>query len=119
MDEGDRRAPVPLARYAPVAQAPDGLAPAAALLFDPGDDFALGIFDRHPVEKVGIDEHALARLGLAREELVGIFGAGSDHARDRQAVLGREFEVALVVARHRHDRAGAVIHQHEIRDIDR
>ena len=39
-----------------------------------------------------------------------------DHLANRQAVLVREFEIALVVAGHRHHRAGAVAHQHEIRD---
>jgi hypothetical protein len=42
-----------------------------------------------------------------------------DHHADRQAVGAREFPVALVVARHRHHRAGAVVHQHEVGDVDR
>ena len=41
------------------------------------------------------------------------------HRNDRQAVLARELEVALVVARAAEDRAGAVVHQHEVGDIDR
>ena len=41
-----------------------------------------------------------------------------DHL-DRQAVLGRELEVALIVGRHGHHRAGAVFAQHEVRDPDR
>ena len=118
VDEGDRRAPVALARDAPVAQAPDGLATAAPLILDAADDFALGVLDFHPVEEVRVDEHALARLGFAVETLARIFYARCDHAGDRQAVFSGEFEVALVVARHRHDRAGAVIHQHEIGDVD-
>ncbi len=43
----------------------------------------------------------------------------TDHLLDRQGVLGREFMVAFVVAGHRHHRAGAVTHQHEVRDPDR
>ncbi len=119
MDEGDRRAPVPLARHTPVAQPPHGLAAAASLFLDARDDCALGVLDVHPVEKVRIDQHALARLGLAVEGLVRLIGAGRDDPGDRQSVFGGEFEIALVVARYRHDRAGAVIHQHEVRDIDR
>ena len=42
-----------------------------------------------------------------------------DHHADRQAVLLREFPVALVVARHGHHRAGAVAHQHEVGDVHR
>ena len=38
---------------------------------------------------------------------------------DRQPECPREFEVALVVAGHRHDRAGAVAHQHVVGDEDR
>ena len=41
---------------------------------------------------------------------------GLDHLIDRQAVLVGELEVALVVGRHRHHRAGAVAHQHEVGD---
>ncbi len=56
---------------------------------------------------------------LAREGPCQLRRAGRDDAHDRQVVFGREFKVALVMARHRHDRAGAVIHQHEIGDLDR
>ena len=43
----------------------------------------------------------------------------TDHRTDRDAVLRAEFEVALVVRGHGHDRAGAVAHQHEVADPDR
>ena len=118
MNEGDRRPPIALARNAPIAQAPDGLALAATLLLDPRDDFALGVLHAHSVEEVGIDDHALSVLRLALERLVGLLRARRDDARDREIVFGGEFEVALVVAGHAHHRAGAVSHQHEIRDID-
>jgi hypothetical protein len=52
------------------------------------------------------------------QQRVAHFDRHDDHA-DRQRVLLREFPVALVVARHRHDRAGAVAHQHEVGDVDR
>ena len=42
--------------------------------------------------------------------------AQRDHLPDRQRILVRELEVALVVRRHRHHRAGAVVHQHEVGD---
>ena len=40
-----------------------------------------------------------------------------DHL-DRQTVLARELEVALIVRRHRHDRPRAVLGQHEVGDPD-
>ena len=43
----------------------------------------------------------------------------SDHAPDRQPVFGRELEIALVVAGRPEQRAGAVVHQHEVRDVHR
>ena len=45
--------------------------------------------------------------------------SGMTTGMHRQAVFAREVQVALVVRRAAEDRAGAVIHQHEIRDIDR
>ena len=66
VDERDRRAPVALARDAPVAQAPDGLALAPAFGSRRGAITArLGVGDAHAVEEVRIDQHAVARFGLA------------------------------------------------------
>ena len=45
--------------------------------------------------------------------------AAFDDAADRQVELGREVEVALVVAGDGHDRAGAVLHQHVVGDVHR
>jgi hypothetical protein len=42
-----------------------------------------------------------------------------EHPHDRKPVLRREGEVALVMSRHRHDRAGAVLHEHVVGDPDR
>ena len=119
MNEGDRRAPIALPGNAPVAQPPYGapLAPAASL--GAGDDRLLGVLDRHAVEEVGVDDHPVARFGLALERLVGAGRIGRDHAQDRQFVFGSEFEVALVMPRHAHHRAGAIFHQHEVGDEDR
>ncbi len=41
-----------------------------------------------------------------------------DHLQ-RQSILAGEFEVALVMGRHRHDRPGAIVHQDEIGEVDR
>ena len=118
MDEGDRRAPIALPRYAPVTQTPDGGALAAALCLDPRDHFALGIGNAHPVKEIGIDDHPVIGIRFCQRR-IGLFHRRCNHARDWQAVFGCEIEIALVVSGHRHDRAGAVIHQHEIGDEDR
>ena len=69
MDERNRRAPVSLARNAPVAQAPDRLALRPSLPFGAGDHLCLGSVHIHAIEEIGIDQHALAGLGLAIEWL--------------------------------------------------
>src|SRR3546814_8932589 len=66
MDEGDRRAPVTLARNAPVAQAPHGRALAPALMFGARDDGRFGFVDRHAVEEVAV--HELAGAGIRSDE---------------------------------------------------
>ncbi len=118
VNERDRRAPVALAADAPVAQAPYGLALAPAFGFGADDDRRLGLGHGHPVDEARVDQHPVAGVGLGQRR-VGLGRRGGDHAHDRQPVLGGEIEVALVVPGHRHDRAGAVIHQHEVGDVDR
>ena len=59
---------------------------------------------------VGVHQRAVARIGQLLPTL--------DHAPDRQPELRRELEVARVVRRHRHDRAGSVLHQHVVGDPD-
>ncbi len=46
------------------------------------------------------------------------FDAGLDDDTNGQAVLPRKVEVALIVRRHGHDGAGAVLRQHEVGDPD-
>src|SRR3546814_12773180 len=64
MNERDRRAPVTLARNAPVAQAPHGRALAPALMLGARDDGRFGFGDRHAVEEAAVQELAGAGLGL-------------------------------------------------------
>ena len=117
MDERDRRAPIALAADAPIAQAVLRLALAPAFLFGAGDHRRLGLGHHHAIEEARVDADAVARLGLAGEGLVGVGGTGGHHADDGQRIFGGEIEVALVVPGHRHDRAGAVVHQHEVGDV--
>ena len=46
-------------------------------------------------------------------------GRAARPGTNRQVELLREFEIALVVRGHGHDRAGAVAHQHVVGDPDR
>ena len=48
-----------------------------------------------------------------------IAGAGAHHRLDRQVVLGRKFEITLVVCRYSHHCAVAVVHQHIVGYPDR
>src|SRR3546814_11467352 len=70
MDEGDRRAPIALARNAPVAQAPHGRALAPALMFGARDDRGFGFVDRHAVEEVAVHELAGAGIGFGPCEML-------------------------------------------------
>ena len=112
MDDRDRAAPVALPGEQPVAQAEVDRAVAAALAVEPFDDRGQGLAVAHPVEaRVGVHQRAVPHVG---ELLLGV-----DDAPDRQAELLGEGEVALVVARDGHDRAGPVLHQHVVGDPHR
>ena len=65
------------------------------------------------VEFAGIDQPAFFGERAGRGQVTELAVRGRDHLLDRQTVFLREFLVALVVRRHRHHRAGAVIHQHD------
>src|SRR5207249_9291466 len=69
VDDRDRRAPVALPRDAPVVQPVLYLGRGETPSLEPGDDAALGVATRQPVELARIDEHTL--LGDARERLGG------------------------------------------------
>ena len=116
----NRRAPVPLARDAPVLQAELHGPLADALLLHPLAHARQRRLGRQAGELAGIDEPAVVFEGavdLLRR--VAQLGIRMDDNLDRQLVLRRKLEVALVVRRHRHDRASAVLAQHEVRDPDR
>ncbi len=120
MDDGDRGAPVALARNAPVAQAPGGLLFAQALGAQVGGDGVDRFLVREAVVLAGVD--GAAGLLVAVPFLPGVGGvllAGHVHdLLDRQPVFPGEGEVALVVRRHAHDGAVAVAHEHVVADPD-
>ncbi len=134
MDDGNRAAPVALARDAPVAQAVVDLALSLRGAGEHGrleaaGDLFLGGVDGHAVEEIGIDQFAVADVGLVAglelKDPLGRLGPvlerveGGDDRNDRQVVLGGEVVVALVVRRAAEDGAGAVVHQHEVGDVNR
>ena len=125
MDHRDRAAPVALARNAPVAQAEIDLARgdgavAAGGVLEPPRDLFLRLLDGHAVEKARIDHAAVAVIGgVGDDEAVRILSRRAHHRRVAEPVFVGEIEVALVVRRAAEDRAGAVVHQDEICDVDR
>jgi len=67
-----------------------------------------------------IDHHAIADIGrVGDDEARRVRIRRHDHRGDRQIVFAGEIEVALVAGGAAENGAGAVIHQHEIGDIDR
>ena len=118
MDDRDRRAPITLARDAPVAQSILGLALAPASGLSALDDFGRRVGAGHSVEEARIDRDARAGLGLDQRRC-GTCCIGGDHAADRKLVFGREFIVADVVRGDPEQGPGAIIHQHEIGDPHR
>ena len=118
MDEGDRRAPIALTRNAPITQPPHGLARTPAARFGARDDGGLGIRHRHAVQEIGVHQGAGAGVGLiALKHRRGV-GAVCHNADHRQGIFAAEIKVALVMRGHAHNGAGAVIHQHEIGDVN-
>ena len=85
---------------------------------EPLGDASLRLGRRDTVEHPRVHEASRTRVRLI-ERRAHIRIVGRDDADDRQLVRLREREVALVVTRHRHDRAGAVLHQHVVGDPDR
>ena len=126
MDDRDRAAPIALPRNAPVAQAvidwrwATGPVAARCSLLQAPRHFFLRLLDRHAVEEARIDHAAVAVIGgVGDDESLRVLARRADHRRVAEAVFVGEVEIALVVRRAAEDGAGAVIHQNEIRDIDR
>ena len=120
MDDGDRAAPIALARDQPVPQAIMHHALAGAELFQTLD----GALDRRghvePVEEIRMRDPAVIDIGdIVDMEARRIGARGNHHRLHRQAVFAGEIEIALVMGRAAEDGAGAIFHEHEIGDIDR
>ncbi len=113
VDDRDRTPPEPLAGQQPVTQAEVDLAGADAFGLEPLDGLGLGLGHAQPVEPFAVDGHAVTDVGLVAPILWGL-----DGANDRQPVGPGEIPVALVLAGHGHDGAGAVGHQDVVGQVD-
>ena len=125
MNDGNRAAPVALARDAPVAQPEIDLALrnrpiAGRLCLKPLGDLFLGLRDGHAVEKARIDHATVAVIGgVGHDEALWIDIGRTNDRRIAELVLVGEFQVALIMCRTAEDGAGAVVHQNKVRHIDR
>ena len=117
VDHRNRAAPIALAAQAPVAQAVFDLAGAQFALFEPVDclvDAVLAGGFAKACEMVDI--HNLFGLG-GHQRFSGDLGCVAGHVEGRnhaQIIFACEIKVALVMGWAGIDRAGAVIHQHEV-----
>ena len=120
MDQRDWRAPIALARNAPVAQTPHDLFVAEVFGFEIGGYR----IDRLPVLKAvvfaRIDTDAVFLVGIRFLPGIGAegFAFDCDDLRNRQPVNLGEMKIPLIVRRHAHHCAVAVAHQHVVADPD-
>ena len=120
VDDRNRRPPVALPRDAPIMQPVVDDRLGETFGRKRLGDGALGLLPRHSVETGAVDHPPVRDVGLGcgeRGERVLLRARDDAHAWELHR-LG-EFEVALVVAGHRHDRARAVLHQDVVGDPDR
>ncbi len=123
MNDGDRAAPVALARDAPVAQAELGLAGTVLRGLEVGDDGVEGGSEIAAVVLAGIDREQALLVGVPVLPLRGgetvIAGGLAVHLPDRQRILVGKLEIAFVMCRHRHHRAFAIAPEHVVGDEHR
>ena len=114
VDDRDRAAPVALAGEQPVAQAVVDREVAEPALAQRLDDRLVGLAVVLAVEAPAVDQRPVADVGLG----LHVLAAGDDLA-DLEPERAGEVVVALVVGGHRHQRPGAVLHQHVVGDEHR
>ena len=120
MNHRYRAAPIALARDAPIAQPEDGGRLPIAQFPQPRAHLSFGLVHRQSVQEIGVIDGAGADIGFVPD------GKGrrvptrrQHHRHDGQFIPAGKIQVALVVGRAAENRAGAIVHQHEIGDIDR
>src|SRR5581483_1555274 len=119
INDGYGRAPIALPRDAPVLDTVgDGLVAESVRIGKCGHLLS-GFGARKSGPLAGVFDHAVIDEWLLHRGAVvecAIFRP--DYRHDRDAVGPAEFEIALVVGRHGHDRARSIAHQDEIADPD-
>ena len=116
VDDRDGFAPVALPREDPFAEVVVDRALCDAHLLELRGDGLLGLLDGQPGKLLAVDQPA------ALAQVVALFKGVFAHVRPvddlehGDVVRDGVFKVALVVARHGHDRAGPVAGQHEVAD---
>ncbi len=116
VDDRNGASPVALTRDQPIAHPVVDGGAADSIFFSVlaygGDCVSGGL----AVEEAGIDRDAVIAEGAVGGRRRAIGGCG--HARNFEVILGREFEVPLILAGRGHDRAGAIAHQDVVGDPD-
>ena len=116
----NRAAPVALPRDAPIAEPVADGRTAGAAFRKLCDGARLGVGHREPVQEVGIDGRAVADIGLVADlDRIRILPRRTHHWDNWQVLGAGEIQIALIVSRTAEDRAGAVVHEHEIGDVER
>ena len=125
MDDRNRAAPITLPRNAPIAQPVIDLplrhgTIVAVFALEPARDLFFGLRAGHAVKKARIDYQPIAVVsGVGDDESLRIDAGRTHHRHITEGVFVDEIQVALVVRRAAENRAGAVVHDDEIGDIDR
>ncbi len=116
VDDRDRCSPVPLARDQPVPQAVVDCGPAAAFGCQLGHDLLDRLCRAQPVQRTRVDVRSVVAGGHTGHCRVVV--VGHDHAH-REVEGAGEVQVALVMGRNGHDRAGPVVGEHVVGGVDR
>ena len=120
MDHRNWTAPIALPGNPPVAESIIDRPFTPFRGFQAIGDLGLRGLDREAVEELGIDHHAVAGVGIVADRHRGGVLVGRGHHRDDvEAIPAREIEIALIVTGTSENGAGAVIHEHEIGNVDR
>ncbi|RML97279.1 hypothetical protein ALQ86_05728 [Pseudomonas amygdali pv. eriobotryae] len=119
MHDRDRAAPITLAADAPVTQAELGARLTEGFFHQCRFDGIECGLEIQAGEFTGIDQLAILAVGRLPWGRRLVAGAGAYYGLDRQTVLGGKLEITLIVCRHGHDCAIAIMHQHVIGDPHR
>ena len=109
----ERLAPIALTTEQPVAKLVLDCSLPELVGFQPVDGFRFGFRDLHAIEEAAVDGWPFAHVCIAFKPFRRLDGAD-----DRQVECLRKIPIALVLARHGHDRPRAVTHEYVVGDPD-